>query len=87
MTQLKTKSGRDIVGTLEILQGCAKIESAERLADGSLQLVYDGTTDIWWDTQRTQREDEDTAIPGDRMFVDAEGWLYPESEVVLEDES
>ncbi len=87
MTKLKTKTGKDVVGTLEILQGCAMIESAERLENGSLELVYDGNTDIWWDTQKTQREDEDSAVPGDRMFVDDEGALYPESEIVLEDES
>jgi hypothetical protein len=78
MNNLIAPNGKKIHGTFESLQACAEIASAERNKDGGLELEYNGNTEIWWDSQRTIREKEE------RMFVDEEGNIWPESKLVLE---
>jgi hypothetical protein len=83
MSKLKTPTGLDITGTFESLQGCALIRSAERTAAGRLDLEYDGETEIWWDSQKTEH---DKAELEQRLFVDEDGGLWKERELILEDD-
>jgi hypothetical protein len=71
-----------IVGTLEIIQGVALIDTAEYSSgvDGApLVIEYFGQTDIDWDGQKTVIENEE------RIFVDESGEQLPESQVMLID--
>lgn len=72
-------NGEPIVGTLESLQGQANISPGtfEPGDDGTLSFDYDGTTDIHWNTQMTQREG------GQRLLVAEDGAVCKESDAVL----
>lgn len=82
MSKLKTPTGLDIIGTLEVVQAYAGITSVERNSDGSLAVEHDGNTEIWWDTQRTQRDPHSQQ----RLFADTDGGLWEESKLILEDD-
>ena len=70
-----------IVSTLERLYGACAFSAATRQADGTLDLDYDGYTEIYWDSQHTVHRG------GQRVFIDAEGEELLESEVELIDET
>lgn len=78
--QLRTKDGREIKGTLEIIEAIAAIGSAERDADGKLILDFTGETDLLWDTQTTKTDAE-----GKELFVDEEGETWTEDGLELFD--
>ncbi len=52
-----------IVGTKEVLYGVALIQGVDEHGVP----VYSGSTDVWWDEQRTLQED------GGDIFVDEDG--------------
>jgi hypothetical protein len=68
-----------IVATLERLSGRALIApgSVRREASGGFSFDYEGTTEIFWDDQRTVVENDE------RVFLDDEGVEYLESELRL----
>lgn len=72
---LVTLDGQEIIGTAELLTGTAGISGATRKQDGSLEITYDGQTDIDWDGQETEK------IAGEKLYVTAAGAIVPESEV------
>lgn len=81
--KLQAPNGKDVVGTLETVTGIALINSAEECQTGGesedlFGLDYEGTTDIEWDEQKTSRNED-----GRRIFVDSNGMLWPENELVL----
>lgn len=45
-------TGSPIIATLEMIPGCAEVNSFTRAADGSLDPEYGGYTDVLWDAQR-----------------------------------
>jgi hypothetical protein len=76
---LKSPKGTVIVGTLEIVPGWAGIHgSVKRGGNGRFEFDHDGETRLDWDGQRTVERD------GERIFVDADGSEFKESELVLE---
>ncbi len=73
-------NGYDIIGTDELVPGTALIVDGtyERGKDGILDFEWDGETKMFWDGQRTVED-----ANGERLFVDTEGELWPESKVQL----
>lgn len=63
--------GTAIVGTLEVINGCADLAWFEEQDDGSMKPSYTGSTDVYWEGQRTVRRD------GEPVYVDDNGkeWL------------
>jgi hypothetical protein len=82
MSKLKTPTGSYIIGTFETVNGVAQILSAKRATDGTLDIEYEGTTALWWDTQKTEYVAHDIS---QRLFVDEAGDIWEESRLVLED--
>ena len=76
---LISPKGTLIVATLERLNGRALIvpSSVRVEPTGGFSFDYEGTTDIYWDDQRTVVENDE------RVFVDEEGTEYLESELRL----
>lgn len=76
---LISPQGTLIVATLERLSGRALIvpSSVRVVPTGGFSFDYEGTTDIFWDDQRTVVENDE------RVFVDEEGTEYLESELRL----
>ena len=70
-----------IQGTLERLSGMAGIAGAWLDDAGRLQFDWEGGTEIYWDDQETQRNGY-----GERLFVDENGELVPESMVLIREE-
>lgn len=66
-----------IIGTLEKLVGRGEITCFNKLDDGKIDIVWDGYTEVFWDSQETvQRK-------GQRIFLDREGNEYPEDKCRL----
>ena len=59
MKQLYTPTDKRIIGTYEVVPGCALASSFELLDDGKLDPVYAGETKLWWDEQRTVTQVDD----------------------------
>ena len=77
MSQYKGPNGEHILGTLEALSAVAIISGVKE--DGTIE--YEGSTDIFWDDQKTVIKD------GERVFVDPNGNLFLESQLTItEDE-
>ena len=76
---LVSADGTLIVATLERLSGRAQIVPGSVRPEplGGFSFDYSGTTDIYWDEQRTVVENDE------RVFVDEEGTEYLESELRL----
>jgi len=76
---LVSQKGTLIVATLERLSGRALIVPSSVRAEptGGFSFDYEGTTDIFWDDQRTVTQDDE------RVFLDEEGEEYLESELRL----
>lgn len=76
---LISKDGNLIIATLERLSGRALIApgSVRPEPGGGFSFDYEGTTDIFWDDQRTVTQDDE------RVFLDEEGTEYLESELQL----
>jgi hypothetical protein len=76
---LVSRKGTLIVATLERLSGRALIVPSSVRAEptGGFSFEYEGTTDIFWDDQRTVTQDDE------RVFLDEEGEEYLESELRL----
>lgn len=75
--ELQTVDGREVIGTSEVLTGCARIHGATRNPDGSLDLDWAGDTEIDWNAQKTRHR------YGERLFVTDDGDEVPESQVRL----
>jgi hypothetical protein len=82
MIKLKAPTGDYIIGTFECVQGVARINKVKRSADGTLDVEYEGTTELWWDTQVTQYSQHDIT---QRLFVDAAGLIWAENRLIIED--
>lgn len=69
-----------IVGTLERIPGMANIEldSFHRDETGNLTWDYAGGTEVYWDGQMTETDENDQTI-----FVDENGEDVPESNTML----
>ena len=76
---LISPEGTLVVATLERLSGRALIEPSSIRADptGGVSFDYEGTTDVFWDDQRTVTQDDE------RVFLDEDGEEYLESELRL----
>jgi hypothetical protein len=76
---LVSQKGTLIVATLERLSGRALIVPSSVRAEptGGFSFDYEGTTDIFWDDQRTVTQDDE------RVFLDEEGEEYLESALQL----
>ncbi|MWL91767.1 MULTISPECIES: hypothetical protein [Cupriavidus] len=75
--RLFTLSGVAIIGTNEVVPGTAKLLSAKRKADGSLELDLDETS-LSWDGALTATNDLH-----EKEFVTVKGTIVPESQVKL----
>jgi len=73
---LVSPKGKKIVGTYETLEGCAKIDKACVAGDGHIDFTYEGTTEVWWDNQKTVQRNRRP------MFVDEDGGIWTEAQVV-----
>lgn len=71
-----TKDGRELLGTLELVEGCSYVEGVED--DGTIE--YSGETKMFWDGQKTVERD------GERVWLDEEGEEFLESEIVWKEE-
>ncbi len=82
MYAIDKKTGKRIVGTLEIVTGRAEIGSWSRGQNGELEFEYAGGTEIFWDEQKTVERD------GQAVYLTEEGdeVLERDIELVEEDE-
>lgn len=71
-------NGTPIVGTLELLKGVAGVTCVMKGEGSELELTYEGSTDIWWNDQKTKRE------AGERLYVDRDDLVWRESQLMLE---
>lgn len=79
--RLVSPKGAAIIGTLDTIEAMAcvqGVESDERDSDGELSLEYSGDTEVFWDSQKTQRTPK-----GERLFLDANHDEWPESQLVV----
>ena len=76
---LVSPKGTLIVATQERLSGRALIVPSSVRAEptGGFSFDYEGSTDVFWDDQRTVTQDDE------RVFLDEEGEEYLESELQL----
>lgn len=70
-------NGTAIVGTLEVLNGCADLACFVELADGSMEPCYTDYTHVYWDGQRTVQRD------GETVYVDDNGNEWLASQVIF----
>lgn len=77
---LYAPNGVKIAGPLEAVQGVADIinRGVKRDADGTFEFEYAGETNLDWDSQATVLDAD-----GRRQFLDEEGNLWAESDLVL----
>jgi len=75
---LKSPKGTVIVGTLELVHGWAGIHGPVKRGERGFEFDHDGDTRLDWDGQKTVLRD------GERIFVDADGNEFKESELRLE---
>lgn len=84
MAKLYSPTGVPIIGTYEELEGVANINGAtlddSPNAPAKYDLDWQGSTDVWWDGQRTKLNKK-----GERLFIDENGDSWPESKLVLKD--
>ena len=75
-------AGTEIIGTLDTVQARAEIipGTFKRLADGSLDHEWEGSTEVFWDDQRTLKRD------GKDIYLDDEGNEWTEDQIKLVDE-
>ena len=66
------------MGTLELLKGVAGVTGVMKGEGPELELTYEGSTDIWWNDQKTKRE------AGERLYVDRDDLVWRESQLMLE---
>lgn len=76
--KLVTLDGKLIVGTHEIANGVAYINSARRNPDGGLEFEYSGETRGLYDTQQTA-----TNAVGETLFETENGEIIPSSQIKL----
>ena len=76
--ELYAPNGTPIQGTLDRLRGVAVVSSASIKEDGTLELDYEGTTEVWWNDQTTIQE------AGERLYADIDGCVWRESQLMLE---
>lgn len=74
----RSPTGSTIIGTLERITGTA-FATVTQNRTGKVQIHYDGETHIDWDSQTTE-----TALTGERLFVDEAQRVWSESELVFE---
>jgi hypothetical protein len=78
---LVAPNGKTIVGTLETMEGCAKLDPTKvkvGIGQGEIfDFEHEGDTVVWWDTQKT------SVVCGNRVFVDEDGNLWLERELSL----
>ena len=76
---LVSPAGKIVTGTLEQLSGRANLVpgSARKNETGGVEFEYEGSTDLFWEEQRTVIRD------GELVFLDEAGNDYLESELRL----
>jgi hypothetical protein len=81
MPDLESPKGVRIIGTLDLVPGCALIQegTAQNTGKGRFDFEYEGETKVYWDDQKTQRR------RGERLFVDENGDVWRESRLRLVD--
>lgn len=75
MGYLISKDGSRIVGTFEVLHGCADFSDVTMTPDGKFEIEHSGGTEIYWNSQRTVTNENDL-----RLFVDEDGDVYSEAD-------
>lgn len=89
MAKLFAPDGTPIVSTLERVPGSCDIinENVTRNEDGTFDFEWCGETELHWDGQETV--ERDITLGGSvmqRVFIDADGDEWLESQLVLRDE-
>lgn len=79
MAELTSRSGVRIIGTLELVPGCARIQPGSVKKGGTkrFDFEYEGETEVSWDDQKTQTR------RGERLFVDENYDIWRESQLCL----
>ena len=72
--------GSPVIGTYDRLDACAVSLSFKRNDRGELEPEYEGSTDVWWDSQKTMQEN------GRMLLVTEAGDIVSEDEVEWKEE-
>lgn len=80
--QLESPDGTRIIGTYDTIPGVALILGAIRTDNGDLDPDYVGETEVIWDGQETETDDE-----GFRLWVDENYKLYRTDELVWKEDA
>lgn len=59
---------RSIQGTWDLVPGVARLTTVQVQADGSVQMEYEGETEICWDDQKTQTDSQGNLLYADEKF-------------------
>ena len=78
--EMRTRDGRRIAGTFDLVPGRAEGTLAFRKPDGTLEVQHAGGTEVFWDDQKTQIRE------GEKLFLDEDGEIVRESEIILIEE-
>jgi hypothetical protein len=78
--EMRTRDGRPIAGTFDLVPGRAEGSLATRNPDGTLNVHHAGGTEVFWDDQKTQIRE------GEQLFLDEDGEIVRESEIILVEE-
>lgn len=80
--KVTSPSGSPIIGTNDLVRATAYIEDGSfRFLDGKLDFEFIGDSDVDWDSQSTTR------INGERTFVDEEGDVWLESQLIITEDT
>jgi hypothetical protein len=76
----KSPKGHEIIGTDELLPGCAYVKHLSVDAEGVVEQEWVGETKIYYDGAMTQKNNK-----GETLYVCKNGDTWPESELVFEE--
>ena len=73
----ETPTGLAIVGTVEVMEGCAQTIGIEQQPDGTYTPVYEGYTEVYWDSQRSKLRH------GQLLYIDEDGVEWTADQLVF----
>lgn len=79
--KVTSPTGSKIIGTYDTIQATALVYGFRSGPNGLLEYEYAGETEVDWDSQETIMKD------GERTFVDGEGNVWRESQLVITEDT
>ncbi len=71
-------NGLKIIGTYDVLYAVANTNSFKRSSAGTVEPEYEGESEILWNSQSTDRDENNMAL-----YVDSSGNVWPEDKLTF----